>query len=117
MQDLTKNLRPRELDLRKQLNEKRTQDPENRYVIKKKTGSDVQNVAACATAEIIPPVATPLAYTIIKNGKEHLPLKMIQFNAHCLYNKYHLLSDFIAENDPNNLVITDTWLESSIANT
>ena len=33
-QDLTKNARQRELDLRKQLNEKRTQDPENRYVIK-----------------------------------------------------------------------------------
>ena len=115
MQDLTENARQRELDLRKQLNEKGTQDPENRYVIKR--GSDARNVAACGTTEINPLVATPQAYTIIKNGKEHPPLKMTQFNARCLYNKYHLLSDFIAENDPDILVITDTWLESSISNT
>ena len=63
-QDLTKNARQLELDLRKQLNEKRTQDPENRYVIKKQ-GSGAQNVAACGTTEIIPPDATPQAYSII----------------------------------------------------
>ena len=60
------------------------------------------------------PNASPRVCTHIKKNREYLPLNIAYFNAQGLYSKYHVLSDFIAENDPDIVVITETWLDKSV---
>lgn len=52
--------------------------------------------------------------TVIKKGKEHVPLNIISFNARSLCNKYAHLHSLIAEEDPDVVAVTETFLDISI---
>ena len=43
-----------------------------------------------------------------------MPLKVCTFNARCLSSKFSLLSDFLTDNDPDVLVITETWFDEGV---
>ena len=58
-----------------------------------------------------------LAPSVIKHCKEHIPLKIIYCNAQGLYNNFFQLTDLVAEEDPDVIAITETWLDSTIGDT
>ena len=62
-----------------------------------------------------PNIAASRTCTVQRDGKEFLPIKIFQFNASRLYSKYHTLADFISENDPDVIAITETWLDKSVS--
>ena len=41
-------------------------------------------------------------------------MKLVNFNARCLSNKFAQLSDFVAEEDPDIITISESWLTSDI---
>ena len=51
---------------------------------------------------------------MIKKNKEYLPLNIYNFNAQGLSSKFAILSDFIAENDPDVITITETFLTDDV---
>ena len=53
---------------------------------------------------------------IISKQREYLPLKLYSFNAQGLTTKFRFLEDFIHENDPDVVTITETWLTKDIPN-
>ena len=56
-------------------------------------------------------------YIEMKGEYEYLPLKVYSFNAQGLYSKFAPLSTFIADNNPDIVVITETWLTSDVNDT
>ena len=52
--------------------------------------------------------------TVLKKGKEHIPLITLSFNARGLYSKFALLTSLIEEHDPDIVAITETWLDNSV---
>ena len=55
-----------------------------------------------------------MATTRLSKGFEFLPLKIFNFNAQGLIHKFDHLSSFVADNDPDIVIITETWLDPEI---